>query len=151
MNLQTTAYALMAVCVGTLFPVQAAVNALLARGVGGAFAATMVSFIAGLIVLLGLNAVVFKQWPRLADLYAQPLPLLWAGGTIGVVFLSSNVFLASRIGVAATFAFAMAGQLLAALLIDRFGLFGMVLRELSLGRVAGVLLVFVGALMVRLA
>ena len=151
MNLQNTAYALLAVCAGTLFPVQTAANALLGRGIGGAFAATLVSFVAGLIVLLGLNAVVFKQWPNFADLAAQPLPLLWIGGTIGVVFLSSNVFLASRIGVAATFGFVMAGQLLAALLIDRFGLFGVVLRELSPGRVAGVLLVFVGALMVRLA
>jgi bacterial/archaeal transporter family-2 protein len=41
--------------------------------------------------------------------------------------------------------------LLGALVIDRFGLFGLGLRELSFGRLAGVVLVFAGALLVRLA
>jgi transporter family-2 protein len=46
-------------------------------------------------------------------------------------------------------ALGIAGQLFAALVIDRFGMFEMVEREFSAGRVGGAVLVLVGALMVR--
>lgn len=150
MNAQIFAYALMALCIGALFPIQAAANALLGRGIGGPVAATLVSFSSGLIVLLCVNALLFRQWPSPRDLAAQPLPLLWVGGTIGAVFLSANVFLAPRLGGAAWLAFLMTGQLFSALLIDKFGLFGFALRHLSAGRVGGALLMVIGALLVRL-
>lgn len=150
MTLQIAAYVLMAVCVGSLFPVQSAANALLGRGIGGAIAATTVSFACGLLVLLFLNALLFRQWPSLRDLAGQPLSLLWLGGTIGAIFLSANVFLAPRLGSAATLTFVMAGQLVSALAIDKFGLFAFPLRDLSAGRIGGVALVVIGALLVRL-
>jgi transporter family-2 protein len=150
LNAQITAYALLAVCAGALFPIQPAANAMLGRGIGGPVAATIVSFVSGLIVLLVVNALVFRQWPSLSDLAAQPIALLWTGGGIGAVFLTANVFLAPRLGSAATLGFVMAGQLGCALAIDRFGLFGFGLRDLSLGRIAGVALVIAGALLVRL-
>jgi transporter family-2 protein len=150
LNSQIAAYALLALCVGALFPVQSAVNALLGRGIGGPIAATMVSFSAGLVVLLVFNAVVFRQWPSLRELAAQPTPLFWIGGTIGAIFLSANVFMAPRLGSAATLGFVMAGQLASALIIDKFGLFAFPMRDLSAGRIGGVALVLIGALLVRL-
>jgi transporter family-2 protein len=47
-------------------------------------------------------------------------------------------------------ALGIAGQLFTALLIDRLGLFELLERGLSAGRVGGAVLVLVGALMVRL-
>jgi bacterial/archaeal transporter family-2 protein len=150
LSLQGFLFAVMAVCAGALFPVQSAANAWLARGVGGPIAATTISFMTGIIVLLILNAAIFRQFPQIADLRAQPLALLWIGGTIGAVFLSANVFLAPRLGAAATLCFVIAGQVVAAMTIDRLGLFGFSVRELSVGRIGGVLLVLVGAVVVRL-
>jgi len=150
LSLQGFLFALMAVCAGALFPVQSAVNAWLARGIGGPIAATIISFVSGLIVLLIVNAAVFRQFPSLADFRAQPLPLLWIGGAIGAIFLSANVFLAPRLGAAPTLCFVIAGQVVAAMTIDRLGLFGFSVRELSVGRVGGALLVLVGAIVVRL-
>ena len=150
MNLTFLGYAVLAVCVGAMFPVQSAANALLGRGIGGPIAATLVSFGSGLILLLIINALVFRQWPSLPQLGAQPWPLFWVGGAIGAIFLSANVFLAPRFGAAATLSFVMAGQLVSALAIDRFGLFGFALRDLSIGRIGGVAMVLAGALLVRL-
>ncbi len=150
MSPHITAYALLAVCVGALFPVQSAANALLGNGVGGPVAATLVSFVSGLVVLLCFNTLLFRQWPSLSDLAGQPLPLIWIGGTIGAIFLSANVFMAPRLGSAATLGFVMAGQLVSALVIDRFGLFAFPVRDLSAGRISGVALVLIGALLVRL-
>ena len=73
-----------------------------------------------------------------------------AAGAIAGVLLAS-VFLAPRIGASALLCLVVAGQLLGAVLIDRFGLFGLAMRELTFGRLVGVFLVLAGALIVRLA
>ena len=66
------------------------------------------------------------------------------------MFLSVNVLLAPRLGSAALLCLIIAGQLIGALAIDRFGLFAFAVRELSVGRIVGVALVAAGALLVRL-
>jgi transporter family-2 protein len=75
--------------------------------------------------------------------------MLIGGGLLGAIYVTVNIMLAPRIGIAALMALGIAGQLFTALLIDRFGLFDLVERGLTLGRVSGALLVLVGALMVR--
>jgi transporter family-2 protein len=143
-------FSLLALVAGFLFPFQAAINAQLGRGVGGPIAATMISFAVGFVALVAVNVFALRQMPAIEDLARQPLYLLLAGGALGAVYLSANVFLAPRIGAGALLCLVIAGQLIGALAIDRFGLFGLALRELTFGRIAGVFLVFVGALMVRL-
>ena len=46
-------------------------------------------------------------------------------------------------------AFAVSGQLLAGILLDRIGFLGMAVREISVGRVAGAGMLVAGALMIR--
>ena len=46
-------------------------------------------------------------------------------------------------------AFAVSGQLLAGILLDRIGFLGMAVREISVGRSAGAVLLVGGALMIR--
>jgi transporter family-2 protein len=146
----TLVFSVLALVAGFLFPFQSVINAQLGRGIGGPIAGTMVSFAAGLIVLVAVNLFAFRQIPAFDDLARQPLYLLFAGGALGAIYVSANVFLAPRIGAGALLCLVIAGQLIGALAIDRFGLFGLALRELTFGRIAGVLLVFIGALMVRL-
>ena len=150
LNPQNVLLALLAIAAGTLFPVQASVNSLLAKSVGGAIIATWISITVSWFLLLGTNMVVFRQLPSIIDIAATPLYLLVVGGLLGAIFLSLNVMLAPRLGAAATFSFVIAGQLIAALTIDRLGLFALEVRELSVGRIVGVALVIAGAIMVRL-
>jgi bacterial/archaeal transporter family-2 protein len=147
---QNIVLAMLAVAAGMLFPIQTAANALLAKSVGGSIAATMFSITSSWFLLLLLNVVAFRQIPSMSDIAATPFYLLVLGGILGAIFLSFNVMLAPRLGAAATLCFAIAGQLMAALMIDRLGLFNFAVRELSFGRVLGVVLVFAGAVLVRL-
>jgi transporter family-2 protein len=149
-NPQNIFLALVAIAAGTLFPMQASVNSLLAKSVGGAIVATWISITVSWLLLLVINTIVFRQFPPISDVAATPLYLLLLGGALGTIFLSVNVMLAPRLGVAATFCFVIAGQLTAALTIDRLGLFALDVRELSVGRIVGVALVVAGALLVRL-
>jgi transporter family-2 protein len=68
---------------------------------------------------------------------------------LGATFVTSNLLLTPRIGVAAVVALAIAWQVIASLLLDRHGFLGMTVRELSPGRLAGAVMVVAGALMVR--
>jgi transporter family-2 protein len=144
-------FSLLAVVAGFLFPFQATVNSQLGRGIGGPIIATVISFAVGLVVIAAADLIVFRQIPTWADIAKQPLYLLFSGGALGAIYVGANVFLAPRIGAGALLCLVVAGQLVGALTIDRFGLFGLAARELSFGRLAGAALVFAGALMVRLA
>jgi transporter family-2 protein len=123
----------------------------LGRAIGGPIIATVISFAVGLVVIAAADLIVFRQIPTWADIVKQPPYLLFSGGALGAAYVGASVFLAPRIGAGALLCLVVAGQLLGALTIDRFGLFGLATRELSFGRLAGAALVFAGALMVRLA
>jgi transporter family-2 protein len=144
-------FSLLAVVAGFLFPFQATVNSQLGRGIGGPIIATVISFAVGLVVIAAADLIVFRQIPTWADIAKQPPYLLFSGGALGAIYVGANVFLAPRIGAGALLCLVVAGQLVGALTIDRFGLFGLAARELSFGRLTGAALVFAGALMVRLA
>jgi transporter family-2 protein len=150
LSLQNALLALLAVAAGALFPLQSASNAQLAKLIGGPIAATTVSFTVGWFVLVILNIGFFRQIPTLGAVVSAPISLLLIGGFVGAVYVSANVFLAPKLGAAATLCFVIAGQLTAAMFVDRLGMFGFAVREFSVGRISGVLLVLVGAVLVRL-
>ena len=149
MPLATLLLPLAALVAAMVLPVQAAINAQLARGLGNSVAATACSFAAGTTLLILLVLVFFRDLPPLSQIARIPPWLFVTGGALGVVYVVGNVVLVPRLGAATVFVFAIAGQLTMALLLDQFGLLGLAVREISLGRVAGVVLVLVGAVMVR--
>ncbi|WP_406855851.1 DMT family transporter [Alsobacter sp. KACC 23698] len=140
---------LVALLAATALPVQAALNAQLARGVGNPILAGAISFAAAAILLAGIVGLFVRDYPSAEQWSRVPLWLFVVGGALGAVYVCANIVLVPRLGAATLIAFAIAGQLIAALLLDQFGLLGLAMREISLGRVAGVALVLVGAVMVR--
>lgn len=149
MPLATLLLPFAALLAAMVLPVQAAINAQLSRALGNPVAATACSFASGTILLILLTLVFFRDLPPLSQIAKIPVWLFLTGGALGVVYLIGNVVLVPRLGAATVFVFAIAGQLTMALLLDQFGLLGLAVREISLGRVAGVLMVLAGAVMVR--
>ncbi len=143
-------FALLALAAGMLLPMQFGVNAQLARWLANPLIASTISFWVGTITLTGLTLGLVRRWPPMATLRDVPLPIYLLGGLLGATFLTTNIFLVPRLGAAATLCLVIAGQMLAALLIDQFGWFDLALRAVTLGRATGALLVLVGAMMVRL-
>ncbi|GBG24872.1 Hypothetical Protein FCC1311_010902 [Hondaea fermentalgiana] len=72
------------------------------------------------------------------------------GGVYGAFYLVCSVALAPVLGIAWFFVSVIAGQLLMSLLIDTFGLFSSTVIPVSVMRIVGVLLVFLGAASFRL-
>jgi transporter family-2 protein len=67
----------------------------------------------------------------------------------GALFVAVAAFGAPRIGVGPLLTAAIAGQLLAAIILDHYGLLGLARQPVSIEKVAGVVLVLFGAWLVR--
>ena len=141
---------LVALIAGGMIAMQGPINAELAGRLGHPVSAAFWSFCVGTTVLALVVFLFARGSTDFGALRSMPLYMVVGGGLLGAVYVLANLILAPKIGVAALMSLAIAGQLAAALLLDRFGLFDLVQRELSLGRVSGVVLVLVGALMVRM-
>jgi transporter family-2 protein len=130
--------------------VQAPINASLGRTLEVPIAAAAVSFLAGGVVLWAL-AFVFSHVTATPINFAAPARwTLIAGGLLGAFYVFSNITLTPMIGAAAVMALSVTGQLMAGLVLDKVGFMGMAVREITVGRVAGAVLLVVGALMIRM-
>ncbi len=139
-----------ALLLGIGLSVQGAVNASLAKGIGSTVLAATVSFSVGTMALIAVAAL-SGQFAALSPSWRSvPLGYWVLGGLIGACFVALATFLVPRIGVAALASFAIAGQLAAGAFIDHFGLIDVAERSITLARAAGMVLLFVGALLVSL-
>lgn len=125
---------------------QPPVNAALARGSGSVILAALVSFAVGTVALAAIWLAADRTSP--AGLRGVPW-WAWTGGLYGVVYVSISAFAAPRLGLASMLTIAIAAQLIAALTIDHFGWLRLAQSPITLTKLAGVLLVLGGVLLVR--
>jgi bacterial/archaeal transporter family-2 protein len=127
-----------------------------AVGIQGPIAGAMGQRVGGLgssfIVHLGgmlLSGVLFfiQGATRFRDLLGLPWYMLGCG-VLGVILFSTISYTLPRIGGAAMIALLIVGQLLVGLLVDQYGWFGVALRPVSLGRIAGLLLLLAGGYLI---
>lgn len=143
-------WVLLGVISGACIAVQAPINAQLGRSLGLPFAAALISFAAGAIIL-AIVTVAVSSASGTAIQWSAPAPWLFvAGGALGTVYVTSAIVLTPQIGAAAVMGLAVTGQLVAGLAVDKFGFLGAPMHEITLGRAAGAVLLVAGAVMIRL-
>lgn len=148
LSLSGAALASAALIAGALVPFQAGSNAALGRALGHPLWATVASLLVSLLVVLPVILALRAPTPLVGQ--ASQLPLwAWFGGVAGVIYITSALLLTPRLGAANFIVCVIAGQMLTSLLIDHFGLMGLPIKEASLGRITGVLLIVGGMLMVQ--
>jgi transporter family-2 protein len=141
-------YLLLALLAGAMMPTQAAINSKLAGYVASPISAAFISFVVGTVGLFVYMVATGTPLNSLVNIKDAP-PIAWIGGLLGAFFVASTVILAPRIGVAMTFSLIVAGQMLITLVLDHFGFLGLPVKEISLPRVGGVLLIVVGVAIIR--
>ena len=141
-------YVLFAFAAGIALPVQFGINAQLATWLESPVRAAFVSFLTGTIILAGAAALVFKPLPSLDRLGHAPW-WVWLGGALGAFYVAGSIVAAPRLGAAALIAVIVAGQSLASVVVDHFGWVGFEPRDVSAGRIGGMVLVLTGAALVR--
>lgn len=68
----------------------------------------------------------------------------YAGGIIVATYVVMITILVPRIGVGAAIALIVTGQIIAAVIIDHFGLFNVTVRSLDINRISGIVLMIAG-------
>ncbi|HYJ91672.1 MAG TPA: DMT family transporter [Pyrinomonadaceae bacterium] len=141
-------YLLLALTAGAMMPTQAAINNKLAGYVASPISAAFISFLVGTLGLLAYMLITGVPLSSLLNIKEVP-PIAWIGGLMGAFFVTSAVILVPRIGVAMTFSLIVAGQMLITLVLDHFGFLGIPVKEISLARIGGILLITAGVVIIR--
>lgn len=143
----------LALIAGAVLPIQGAINAQLRADVDAAIAVGAFSF----VVATGAMALALAA----ALAFGAPRPTLdrltyipwwgWLGGACGATYVTSVFLLIPEIGAAPVIALTVAGQQLASLAVDRYGLLRLPRRRVLLRRLAGVAVLLTGVALVTLA
>jgi bacterial/archaeal transporter family-2 protein len=128
---------------GSLLAVQAGANTQLSKATGSPFAATTIQvLIAGALLLLGTAASGTSA--AFGDLASVPW---WhaLGGIATALYVASTILLFPRLGAVVTVGLFIAGQMLASLGLDAFGVLGVSHQPPGAMTITGTLAVFAGA------
>ena len=147
-TLQWAGLLLLAAFAGAVVPFQSAINSNLARNLGHPLWATLASLLVSVLVLLPVILALRLPLPSLGFISKAPL-WMWAGGAFGVCFVALAVMLLPKLGASGFVALALAGQVIASMVLDHFGLFGLVEKQLTASRVLGALLLIGGVVLIQ--
>jgi len=147
MSAETFRYAAIMLVAGIGIPLMAALNAQLGKGIGSPAAAATVLFAvavlaAGAVMLLTGGPAPLRLIP------AQPIYLPAAGLAV-VFYVLSVTWIAPRFGIGNAIFFVLLGQMISATAIDHFGLFGAMVKPLSLVRASGIGFMVLGLLLIQ--
>jgi bacterial/archaeal transporter family-2 protein len=143
-------YFLAAIVGGAFIPVQVALNTLLGRYVGEPMQVTFISYLVGTLTSLSVCLIAKYPLPAFTAL-GQTSWWMWVGGSLGTLYVWATIFVTIRIGATLTLALTFAGQMLAALFLDHYGVLGLTKFEVNPIRISGVLLVILGVSLVAYA
>lgn len=140
----------LAIAAGVATVTQSGMNGTLARHAGSAFNAATISLCLSAAVMLALQ--LFSKEPfHWSTAFRDGPWWIWGGGLCGVVFVTAVAIAAPHVGAVAVVSCILAGQLVAALVYDRFGFLGFGAQDISLPRIAGVLMVVGGMALILLS
>ncbi len=145
-----TIYLLAALTGGAFIPIQVALNTLLRRYVGEPMQVTFVSYLAGTLTALFICFIAKYPLPTSIAL-SQTSWWMWTGGCLGTLYVWSTIVATLRIGATLTLAITFAGQMIAALFLDHYGAIGLAKYPASPARITGVVIVFLGVLLIAYA
>ncbi len=134
---------------GVGIPILAALNAQLGARIGSPFAAAAVLFCVALAAAVVVMTAT-RSGGALAQVPVQPKHLL-LGGLLVCFYVTSITFVAPRFGVGNAVFFVLLGQMVSAALIDQFGLFGAIVREMTWQRAAGIGAMVAGLVLIQRA
>ena len=141
-------HTMLAFFIGALLPVQVGINLELARHINSPVLAALVSFLVGglcLIVSASILKTPFPTWNQVISLPSW----IWGGGVIGALIVFGSILAGPKIGALALMSLLLAGQLVTSIIIDHYGWLGFSVQKIDYQRLLGVLLLFVGFMLIR--
>jgi transporter family-2 protein len=139
--------AILMVVAGGFIALQSPINSHLGKHVG-ALQGAFLSFAIGTLALLVAAAVAKGGVGRLSDVGGVGSWVYVTGGVLGAGYVTVALLSLPSLGTGGVIAATIAGELTVAVLIDQFGWFGVSQQTISPARVAGIVLLALGVLLV---
>lgn len=138
-------YALLA---GTLIALQASVNAQLGVLLKSSVIATSVAFLLSAVISFTAIVVTSQSLPPVKTMVSIPA-YFWMGGIVSALGVGLCYYLIPLMGVGSMMSYALTGQLITAMVIAHFGLFGSVEIPLTYSKLLGALAMMVGIILIN--
>lgn len=139
---------ILAIAAGAVLPLQAGLNVQLGKSVHQPIFAAFSSFLIGTVALLAYLLILKFDFSNLGETKSVS-PLVWTAGVLGAFYVAAVIILAPKLGVALTFVLVVAGQMAVSLVVDHFGFLGLPVKHINWQRLAGVLFLILGVLLIR--
>jgi transporter family-2 protein len=130
---------------GGLIALQAPINAHLGKSTGS-LAAALIAFAIGTLALAAI-VILSGQAGGVASL-TDVSPVYLIGGLLGAVYVTCALIAVKSVGAGGVAAGTITGQLIASVIVDRIGAFGLTETPLSAARIAGVALLLLGTFLI---
>ncbi|MDB5229511.1 MAG: family transporter [Chitinophagaceae bacterium] len=134
---------------GVAITFQSGINAELNTLTKNPIVATLISFLAGMLILILIigvtNPAGFKQIP-------VPTGTNWwkfIGGFLGALYVCTVIVTFPKLGAATTLSLIIAGQLISAVIFDHYGFLGFAVKTINIYRIIGIAMIIGGVLLVR--
>ena len=142
--------AVLVVVAGLSVALQQVLNANLRIHIGSAWWTGFVSYFVGFVVMLVI-ALATTPVSKLTDAISSATNwFTWLGGLFGAIFIAISILMVPRLGAATTIALIVVGQMIGALAMDHFGLFGLNTHPASAMRLIGAVCLVLGVILVRI-
>jgi bacterial/archaeal transporter family-2 protein len=141
---------LIAAIAGAGIATQSGTNAVLGRMLGHPMWASFWQFAAGTVLIVAVMIVMRVPMPAFAATAATGPWWVWIGFITGSIFVVAGLGLTPIIGVGGFIAALVAGQMIASLVLDHFGLVGLAVRPLTWARACGAAMIIGGVLLIQM-
>jgi len=137
---------LLAFAVGAGLVLQVGMNVALGRALGSPVLGSLANFLVGSVAIAAF-VMLRVDLPGRAQLAGAPA-WAWFGGLFGAMYVTVVTLAGPRIGALLLLALTVAGQMIASIVVDHYGLLGFAQQPVTTMRLVGVALLVAGIVLV---
>jgi bacterial/archaeal transporter family-2 protein len=139
---------LVAIAAGAMIPFQSAMNTTLGKNLQSPYFSALSVFVIAAFGLLIYIFITKQTVPSIAQFLSAP-KWSYLGGILGGTYILLIVILAPKLGIGNVTVLVLMGQIIAAMLIDHFGLLGATTHIINWQRFLGVILLCTGVFLIK--
>ena len=141
-------YIILAIAAGAMIPFQSAMNTQLGKSLQSPYFSALTIFAVAFIGLAVYILISRFSVPSATQFAVAP-KWSYLGGILGGTYILLVVLLAPKLGIGNVTVMVLMGQILAAVIIDQFGLLGAALHTITWQRAVGVTLLCAGVFLIK--
>ncbi|MCL1832950.1 MAG: DMT family transporter [Leptospirales bacterium] len=141
-------FILLGLIAGATVPIQAGINSNLSLFTGSNISAAIISFIVGTIAIIAFALIARTPFPK-PDAFTGAPWWVWIGGAFGAFYVVASMILVHRVGAVSMIAFIIAGQMIASIIIDHYGLAGYPINPISIYKIVGIIFIIIGVVFIK--